>query len=130
MKPVDIPAQLFTDNRRRLVERLEPNSLVALNSNDVMPTNADGTMGFHQNADLFYLTGVDQEETILLLAPYAAEPKNCEVLFVRETSDLLAIWEGHKLTKEQARKVSGIDNVRWLGEFPAMFRLLMLEAEN
>src|SRR3954468_23456058 len=130
MKPVDIPSQLFIDNRRRLVERLEPNALVALNANDVMPTNADGTMGFHQNADLFYLTGIDQEETILLLAPGAAEAKHREILFVRETSEHLAIWEGHKLTKEQARTVSGIENVRWLGEFPAMFRMLMLEAEN
>src|SRR5947208_16905548 len=117
MKPVDIPAQLFTDNRRRLVERLEPNSLVALNSNDVMPTNADGTMGFHQNADLFYLTGIRQEESILLLAPHASDPKLREVLFLREPNEHLRIWEGHKLSKEQAQQISGVQTVKWLAEF-------------
>jgi Xaa-Pro aminopeptidase len=130
MKPVTIPAQLFIENRKRLVERLQPNSIVVLNANDVMPTNADGTMGHHQNADLFYLSGINQEETVLLLAPNAAEPKNREVLFVRETNEQLAIWEGHKLTKDEARKISGVENVRWLSQFPSFFHGLMLEAEN
>lgn len=130
MKTVELDPNLFIENRRRLVERLEPNALVVVNANDVMPTNADGTMGFHQNADLFYLTGVNQEETILLLAPQAAEPKHREVLFVRETSEHLAIWEGRKLTKEQAANVSGIKSVRWTSEFPGLLGALMLEAEN
>jgi Xaa-Pro aminopeptidase len=95
-----------------------------------MPTNADGVMGHVQNADLFYLTGVRQEETILLLAPDAAEPAHREILFVRETNEHLAIWEGHKLSKEQAAQVSGVKTVKWLGEFPAVFRPLMGEMEN
>src|SRR5687768_8630392 len=130
MKPVPIDAKLFIENRRRLTAKLQPNSLAIVNANDIMPTNADGTFNHHQNADLFYLTGVNQEETVLLLAPDAIEPKHREILFVRETSELLAIWEGHKLTKDEARKVSGVENVRWLGDFPGLFRTLMLEAEN
>src|SRR5437879_4777261 len=100
MKPVAIPAELFIHNRDRLKQRLLPRSVAILNENDIMPTNADGSMGHLQNADLFYLTGVHQEETILLIAPNAFDPNHREVLFVRETNDQLVIWEGHKLTKE------------------------------
>jgi len=130
MKAVPLPAALFTLNRARLVKKLPPRSLAVLNANDVMPTNADGTMGHHQNADLFYLTGVRQEETILLLAPDAFDPKLREVLFVRETNDQLATWEGHKLTRERAAQISGVQNVRWLSEFPTIFRQLTCELEN
>jgi len=130
MKAVKLPAALFTLHRARLVQKLLPCSLAVFNANDVMPTNADGVMGYHQNADLFYLTGIHQEETILLLAPAAADPKLREVLFVRETSEQLATWEGHKLTPEQTTAISGINNVKWLSEFPAVFRSLMCESEN
>src|SRR5688572_5278465 len=130
MKPIPIPAKLFVENRRRLTEKLQPNSLVVLNANDLMPTNADGTFAHHQNADLFYLSGINQEQTVLLLFPDAAEEKHREILFVRETNDELAIWEGHKLTKDEARKNSGVENVRWLSDFRSAFHSLMLEAEN
>jgi Xaa-Pro aminopeptidase len=130
MKAVPLPAALFTLNRARLVAQLPPRSLAVLNANDVMPTNADGTMGHVQNADLFYLTGVRQEETILLLAPDAAEPAHREILFIRETNEQLAIWEGHKLTKARATEISGVKTVKWLSEFPAVFRALMGELEN
>jgi Xaa-Pro aminopeptidase len=130
MKSVPIPAELFVNNRARLVKRLLPHSVAILNSNDIMPTNADGSMGHLQNADLFYLTGVHQEETILLLAPDAFDPNHREVLFVRETNENLVIWEGHKLTKEQAAAVSGIKTVKWLSEFPMVFRMVMCEAQN
>lgn len=130
MKAMPLPAALFTLNRERLVHRLPPRSLAVLNANDIMPTNADGTMGHLQNADLFYLTGVHQEETILLIAPAAFDPKQREILFVRETNEHLVTWEGHKLTKEQATAVSGIKNVKWLSEFPGVFRSLMCEMEN
>jgi Xaa-Pro aminopeptidase len=130
MKPVAIPAELFVHNRDRLKQRLLPRSVAIFNANDIMPTNADGTMGHLQNADLFYLTGVHQEETILLLAPNAFDPNHREVLFVRETNEQLVIWEGHKLTKEQAAAVSGVKTVKWLGEFPTVFRTVMCEAEN
>jgi Xaa-Pro aminopeptidase len=130
MKPVAIPSALFTLNRERLVKKLLPRSLALLNANDVMPTNADGAMGHLQNADLFYLTGVHQEETILLLAPDAFDPNHREILFVREPNEHLKIWEGHKLTKAQATAVSGIKNVKWLAEFPVIFRQVVCEMEN
>lgn len=130
MKSIPIPAELFIHNRERLKQRLLPRSVAILNANDIMPTNADGSMAHLQNADLFYLTGVHQEETILLLAPNAFDPNHREVLFVRETSELLTIWEGHKLTKEQAAAVSGVKTVKLLSEFPTVFRTVMCEVDN
>ena len=130
MKAIPIPAASFTLNRGRLVQRLLPRSLAVLNANDLMPTNADGTMGHLQNADLFYLTGIHQEETILLLAPDAFDPNHREILFVRQPNEHLTIWEGHKLTKAQATAVSGIKNVKWLSDFPAIFRQIACEMEN
>ncbi len=130
MKAVPLPSALFTLNRERLVKKLLPRSLAVLNANDIMPTNADGSMGHLQNADLFHLTGVHQEETILLLAPHAFDPNQREVLFVRQPNEHLAIWEGHKLTKDQATAISGIKNVKWLTDFPVIFRSLVCEMEN
>jgi Xaa-Pro aminopeptidase len=130
MKSVPIPAELFVLNRNRLRQLLLPRSVALFNANDIMPTNADGSMGHLQNADLFYLTGVHQEESILLLAPDAFDPSHREVLFLRETNEHLVIWEGHKLTKEQATAVSGIKTVKWLSEFPTVFRSVMCEMDN
>ena len=125
MKYLPIPQTLFTTNRKRLVAQLKPNSLVLLNSNDIMPTNADGTMPFRQNNDIFYLSGIDQEESILVLFPDAPDEKLREILFLRETDEHIAIWEGHKYTKEEATATSGIKNVQWLSEFPTVFNSLM-----
>ena len=130
MKNIPLPSALFTLNRDRLQQRLAPRSLAVLNSNDIMPTNADGSMGHLQNADLFYLTGIHQEETMLLLAPDAADPAHREILFIRQPSEHLAIWEGHKHTKEQATAISGITNVKWLSEFPTFFRMIACELDN
>ena len=130
MRYAPIDPELFIENRARLKQLLPPHSLAVVNANDIPPTNADGTLGFVQNADLFYLTGVDQEETILVLFPDAADEKHREILFLRETSEDIAIWEGHKLTREEARKRTGIKEVRWLSEFPMLFRGLMCEAEQ
>lgn len=125
-----IPPQLFIGNRGRLTELLPGNSLAVVNANDVCPTNADGTQGTIVNSDLFYLTGVEQEQTILLLYPDAADEKQREILFVREPSSEIEIWEGHKLTKDEARKLTGIKNIRWLTEFPRVFHQLMCEADR
>jgi len=130
MKAVPLASALFTLNRERLVKLLPPRSLAVLNANDIMPTNADGAMGHLQNADLFYLTGIHQEETILLLAPEAFDPNHREILFVRQPSEHLAIWEGHKLTKEQATAISGIKNVKWLTDFPVLFRQIICELQH
>ena len=109
---------------------MEPKALAAVNANDVLPTNADGTLSMQPNADLFFLSGIEQEESILLLFPDAVEAKNREILFLRQPSEHLQIWEGYKHSKEDARKISGIKNVQWLSEFPVIFRSMMCEAES
>src|SRR5260221_4454591 len=102
MRHAPITPQLFIENRERLRRLLPPKSLVALNNNDVLPTNADGALVLHPNADLFYLTGVEQEESVLVLFPEATEERNREILFLRETSPLIETWEGKRLSKDEA----------------------------
>ena len=109
---------------------MRPKSIAVFNSNDIYPISADSTLPFEQHRDIFYLSGADQEETILLLFPDAMEKKHREVLFVRETNEHIAIWEGEKLTKERATEVSGIETVYWLSEFDKIFFDLMTEAET
>lgn len=130
MKHLPIDKELFVHNRHNVAKHLKASSLAILHSNDVMPTNADGTMPFRQNSDLFYLSGVDQEESILLLYPDARDAKMKEVLFVRETNDHVLTWEGYKLTKEQAREVSGVETVRWVSEFTDVLTTLITEVEH
>jgi Xaa-Pro aminopeptidase len=122
------PAEFFIENRRRLTDILPPGALVILQANDVMPTNADGTLGFTQNSDLYYLSGIDQEETVLVLFPDAPDPKHREVLLIRETTENIAIWEGEKLTEARARELSGIQTIVWTGDFESLFRMLMCQA--
>ncbi len=130
MRHTPLPAVHFTDNRNRLRAKLPPGSLVIVQSNDIMPTNADGTMGFVQNSDVLHLTGVDQEESILVIFPDAGDERTREILFLRETSEQIALWEGQKLTKEQASERTGIKRVEWLDEFEAIFRPLMIQARS
>lgn len=125
-----IDNELFINNRKRFIEGIVPQSVAVFNSNDVMPTNADGTMKFKQNSDLFYLSGVDQEESILVLAPNARDEHHREVLFLKETNETIAIWEGAKLTVEQAQEVSGIQTVYWLKDFNRVFNMLVNEASH
>lgn len=130
MRHLPIKSQLFKENRKQLSELLVAKSLAVVNANDVLPTNADGSLVMHPNSDLFYLSGVEQEESILLLFPDASDPKLREILFVREPNEHLQIWEGYKHSKEDARKISGIRNVKWISEFPGLFRILMCEATS
>jgi Xaa-Pro aminopeptidase len=118
MKYHPIDNNMFIENRKKFKDHLKSNSLAIFVSNDIMPTNADGSMGFKQNSDLFYLCGVDQEETILVIFPDAKDNRHKEILFVRETSELIAIWEGAKLNKQQATSVSGIEQIYWHHELP------------
>ncbi|MBC7863001.1 MAG: aminopeptidase P N-terminal domain-containing protein [Bacteroidia bacterium] len=129
MRYKKINRQLFIDNRKRFASKLKTNALAVFNSNDVMPTSADGHMKFKQSADLFYLSGVDQEDSILLIYPDAKDGQHKEILFLKETSELIAIWEGHKLTKEEAREISGIEKVYWLTEFETLFNTLMCDCD-
>ena len=130
MRYSPFPSELFIKNRQKLVAELPPKSLVLISSNDIMPTNADGTMGFKQQTDLFYLSGLDQEETLLLIYPDAPEAHLREIAFVRETSELIAIWEGNKYTKEEARNISGIQNIQWTTHFEAILKTLIYSAES
>lgn len=107
---------------------MKPASLAVFNANDIMPTNADGTMRFRQNNDLFYLSGIDQEESILVLCPQHPDKKLREVLFLKETNEHIATWEGHKLTKKEAREISGIETVMWLSAFNSVFHTMMTMA--
>ncbi|WP_223651609.1 aminopeptidase P N-terminal domain-containing protein [Hymenobacter psoromatis] len=125
-----IAPELFVENRRRFRELLPPRSLAIFNANDILPTNADGTLAFRQNNDLFYLSGVDQEDSILVICPDAALEKHREILFLKETSEHILVWEGYKLTKEQGREVAGIKTIMWLDAFPAVLAALMNEAES
>ena len=126
MRYQKISQQLFVKNRKNLIKELKFNSVVVVNANDIMPTNADGTMRFRQNSDLFYLSGVDQEESILVLCPDFPDEKYREVLFLRETNEQIALWEGHKLTKEEAREATGIETILWTGEFNRIFHTMMV----
>ncbi len=130
MKYSAIDPQLFIENRKRFAASLKPNSIALFVSNDIMPTNADGAMGFVQNSDLFYLSGIDQEETILLIYPDAASGLHKEILFVKETSETIAIWEGAKLTKAQATITSGIKSVYWINHFEQVFQTIVFQAEH
>lgn len=109
---------------------MAPQTLAVFNSNDIYPVSADSTMPFAQHRDILYLSGVDQEESILVLFPNASNPAHKEVLFLKETSELIAIWEGEKLTKQTAFETSGIQTVYWLQQFPTIFKQLMAEAQG
>jgi Xaa-Pro aminopeptidase len=124
-EPID--PQLFATNRERLRRLLPPNALAIVNANDILPTNGDGTLLRIPNSDLFYLTGIEQEQTILVLYPDADEEKHREVLFLREPTSENQLWEGHKLAKKEAQALSGIKNVLWLSEFSRLFHRLMCE---
>ncbi len=121
---------LFTKNRQHFVKKMEPNSIAIFTSNDIMPNNADDMMGFTQNNDLYYLSGIDQEESVLLLYPDAVLPENREILFLKETNEVIKIWEGDKLTKEQASEVSGVKNVKWVKEFELALQYMAFEADT
>jgi Xaa-Pro aminopeptidase len=130
MKYLPIDSSLFVQNRKKLVGKLKSNAIAVLNSNDIMPTSADGVRSFIQNTDLFYLSGIDEEESILIIFPDAREEKHREILFIRETSEEIAIWEGPKYSKKEASKISGIKTIYWTREFEKIFRSLVVEADR
>ena len=130
MKYLPIDSKLFTKNRAKFVAQMIPNSIAVFNSNDIFSTGADSTLPFHQHRNIFYLSGVDQEESILVLFPDAKNQKHKEILFLKETNDHIAIWEGAKLNKIQATETSGVQTVYWLDEFESVFEQLMSEAKT
>ena len=130
MKYDRIDKSLYIHNRQNFTAQMAANTLAVFNSNDIYPVSADSTLPFAQHRDILYLSGVDQEESILVLFPNASNPAHREVLFLKETSELIAIWEGEKLTKQTAFETSGIQTVYWLQQFPTIFKQLMAEAQG
>ncbi len=130
MKYHQIDSALYIKNRKDFMSLIQPKSIAVFNSNDIYPISADSTMPFQQHRDILYLSGVDQEESILLLFPDSVEEKHREVLFLKETNEHIAVWEGEKLTKDRAFEVSGIKTVYWLTDFDKIFFELMTQADT
>ena len=130
MKYNHLSHPVFTQHRQRFTAQLKSNSIAVFNSNDIYPISADSTLPFEQHRDLFYLTGIDQEETILVLCPDAKDPTLREAVFVRETNAHIAVWEGHKLTQAEASEVSGVSSVKWTSEFEEHFLALAKGVEH
>ena len=130
MKYQAIDSGLFVKNRIKFAAQMQPSALAVFNSNDVFNTGADSTLPFHQHRNIFYLSGVDQEESILIIFPDAKNSIHKEILFLKETNEHIAIWEGAKLNKKQATAVSGIQTVYWLSDFDSIFDTLMKEAKT
>ncbi|HLV38350.1 aminopeptidase P N-terminal domain-containing protein [Xanthomarina sp.] len=130
MRYNQIPKSLFIKNRSNFTAKMKANSLAILTSNDVKHNNADDVMGFTQNNDLFYLCGIDQEESILVLYPDAYRKENREILFIKETNEQIKIWDGDKLTQEQATDISGVSRVEWVHDFEKILQLMAFEADG
>ncbi len=130
MRYQPLKADLFARHRARFTASLKPNSVAFFNSSDIYPTSADGSFPFKQATDILWLSGIDQEESILLLFPDAPKPEQREMLFLVETNDLIARWEGAKLSKDEARSLSGIQSIHWLSDFDRILREVMAHAQH
>jgi Xaa-Pro aminopeptidase len=130
MKYQPIDSSLFVKNRKNFAAQMKPNSLAVFNSNDIYPISADSTLPFQQHRDIFYLSGVDQEESILVIFPDCPKEKHKEILFLKETNEHIAIWEGEKLTKEAALKTSGIKTVYWLQDLEKILFEIMTQCDT
>ena len=130
MRHPPIPPSLFVLHRRQLTALLPPQSLVVVHAADLLPTTGDGTLRLHPASDLFWLSGIEQEESVLVLAPDATDPAQREMLFVRQPNEQLTTWEGHKLSKDTARELSGVAKVRWLSDLPGVLHGLMCESDR
>ncbi len=130
MKYFPINKSLFVKNREKFTAQMKSNAIAVFNSNDIYPISADSTMPFEQHRDIFYLSGVDQEESVLVLFPNAPHEKHREILFLKETNDLIAVWEGQKLTKETALKTTGIKTVYWLQDLEKILFEIMAQCDT
>src|SRR6478736_7670116 len=114
MKHLPINNTLFTKNRQRFVQEMKPNSIAIFNSNDEMPTNGDQLYRFWQNSDLYWLTGIEQEDTMMIFFPDNPDPKYREVLVLVRPNELKEKWDGHRLRKSEATAISGMQTIIWL----------------
>ena len=130
MKYNRIDNELFINNRKKFVAEMDQSSIAVFNSNDIFPISADSTMPFQQHRDIFFLSGVDQEESILVISPNSKNKSHREVLFLKETNEHIAVWEGSKLNKAEAFQTSGIKTVYWLDQFDRIFKQMMSEVDH
>jgi Xaa-Pro aminopeptidase len=130
MRHAPIDPALFVANRRRLVELIPPGAIAVVHAADLLPTTGDGTLRLQPASDLFWLSGIEQEESVLVLAPHAFDPAAREILFLRQPNEQLATWEGEKLSKERAREISGVTTIRWLADVPAVLHALLCECQS
>lgn len=130
MKNTKIDTSFYTGNRSSLAKLMKSGSMAIINSNDIMPTNADGSFHFKQNSDLFYLTGILQEESVLMMFPDAKNEKYREILFIRDYNPELEVWEGKKLSPEEAQSISGIEHVEPLSRFDFIISDVMTSVDN
>ena len=130
MKYKPLSKSFYQNSRKLFTAEMEPNSLAIFNSNDIYPISADSVMPFEQHRDLFYLSGIDQEESIIILFPDAIDPKHKEIAFVKKTNSHIAVWEGPKLNKEKTYDISGIKTVYWLDDFKDIFQELSTQCNK
>jgi len=130
MKYTPLSKDTYIAHRKKFTALMDAKSLAIFNSNDIMPTNADGHMPFRQNNDLLYLSGIDQEDSTLVLFPDSFHPHHREILFLKETSEEIAIWEGAKLSKSEAHEASGIQTVYWISDFEKVLRAILAEVQG
>lgn len=130
MKYLPLNSEIFVTNRRRFVEKMAKQSIAIFNSNDELPTNADQLYKFKQNADLFWLTGIEQEDTMLVLFPDNPDPKFREVLVLVRPNELKEKWDGKRLRKHEAQAISGIQTIVWLDSIDAMLQPWIHLADN
>ncbi|MGV8877876.1 MAG: aminopeptidase P family protein [Sphingobacteriaceae bacterium] len=130
MKYLPISQELFRFNRSKFISLLKQNAIAIFNSNDEFPRSGDQIYTFRQNSDFFFLTGIDQEQSILILFPDCPNPVYKEVLFLRQTNENIAVWEGYKYTKGAASDASGINNIFWLEDFDAILRSIIHYAQS
>ncbi len=130
MKYKKISNKLFIKNRSKLNKKIKDKSFIVLYSNNKMYRNGDQYFDFRQNSDFFYFSGIDQEKSVLLLFPDHENEELREILFIIETNEKIKIWEGNKYTKEEAKEISGIENVKWIDEFDDLLKNLIRDAEN
>ncbi|MGH2644733.1 MAG: aminopeptidase P N-terminal domain-containing protein, partial [Chitinophagaceae bacterium] len=130
MKYLPLNPRLFTENRKRFIKELLPNSIAIFNSNEEVTSSGDALYTFKQNADLYWLTGIEQEETMLVLYPDNPDVKHREVLVLVRPNALKEKWDGHRLTAEEGRKISGVEKIVWLDDLEPLLQRWMHEVEN
>jgi len=130
MNQTPLPPTFFQKNRKAFCDMMQPNSVAIIASNDMMPSNADGMMGYIQNNDLLYLSGIEQEETVLAMYPNAYKEEEREILFIRRSSEELSTWDGDKLSKEKAIELSGIETIIWVDELEKNLDYFVFEADT